>query len=129
MSHLTEDTSVGRGDTLDCACGVVRVEVDVSRGNTVKVNILCCDLTVFGKRPDAFVRCEEASLTVGDRYGDNVADFAFGKPRGLVGRNSGADDAGLVASDGVECQRRAGVIGVDDLAVGYRLSVLIREPR
>ena len=118
MTHLTEDAAVGRGDTLNCASGVVRVEVDVSGGNTVKVDILRCDLTVFGKRLDAVIRCKESAFTVGDRNGNDVADFAFCEPRGLVGSDAGADDAGLVTADGVERQRRAGFVGVDDLTVG-----------
>ena len=40
VAHLTEYTAIGRGDTLDGECRVVRVEGDIGCRVTVKVYIL-----------------------------------------------------------------------------------------
>ena len=64
VTHFTEDSSVGGCDTLDGEARIVGIEVDIGRGVSEKVNVLGCDLSVFGKLLDKLVRRKEASLAV-----------------------------------------------------------------
>ena len=50
MTHFTEYSAVGRGDTLDCIHGIVGVKANVAGCVALEVNILGRDLSVFNKR-------------------------------------------------------------------------------
>ena len=65
MTHLTEDTTVGGGDTFDCKDGAVGVELGVPSGLTGKINVLGSNLTVFSQLADQFLACKETSFAVG----------------------------------------------------------------
>ena len=119
VAHLAKDTSVRGGDALNGIERAVGVKVHVAGSPIVKVHVLGGNLAVGGKLPDQFLSCEETALAVRNRHAVDLADFSQGKPRGLVGGNARAHDAGLVAGDGVKAQGRAAFIRVDDFAIGY----------
>ena len=54
---------------------------------------------------------------MGDGNRVHLAHIRHGQPRRLIGRDARANDAGLVACDGVEGQRRAAFIRVDYLSI------------
>ena len=64
VTHLTEDPSVGRGDTLDGECRVVRVEGYIGCRITVKVYILRSYLAVFSEPAYLSLVAEETPLSV-----------------------------------------------------------------
>ena len=118
VAHLTEDTAIGRSDTLDSKQGAVGVEGSVHGGVAVQVHILGGDLTVLGQFQSQLLACEEAAFAVGDGNIHHIAHIHHAQPGALIGCDPGTDDPALVAADGVEGQSGAGIIGVDDLAVG-----------
>ena len=65
MTHLTKDSTVGRGDTLYCERGAVGVVVDIVGCISVEVNVLSCDLSACDKALDSFFGCEELTRSVG----------------------------------------------------------------
>ena len=81
MSHLAEDSSVRRSNAFDCKIGAVRIVLDFIRYISVKIYILCNDLSVFCKLSDQLFRCNKSSFTVRNRNGINVARLCIGKPR------------------------------------------------
>ena len=117
VSHLTEDKSVGRGDTLDREAGIVRVIENIRGRLAVKINVLRCDLSVLGKFENELVGGKESTLTVRDRYRVDLTDLRLGKPRRHIRCDSRANDSRLVTTDRVKGQRRAILIGVNDLTV------------
>ena len=118
VTHLTEYSSVGRGDTLDSEGGAVGVVLNVVGSVAVKVDVLGCDLTVLDKLCYRLVCSEELTFTVGDRNVLNVTDVAKREPRRHIRCNARSYDLRLVARDVVEGKSRAGCIGIDDLTVG-----------
>ena len=72
MAHLAEDTAVRRGDAFDGKERVVGVEVYVRGRLTVRVDVLCGDLSVCGKLPDQLFTREEAPCR-SDRHADPAA--------------------------------------------------------
>ena len=120
MTHLTQHTAVGGGDTLDGADRAVGVEGGVHGRIARQVNVLGSDLTVLGQLANQLLGAEEAALAVGDRHGVDVTDIGAGQPGGLVGADTGADQLGLVAADDVVGQGGAGLVGVDDLTEGHQ---------
>ena len=75
VSHLTEDASVGRGDTLYRESRAVGVIVDTVGSVAVEVNVLRSYLTVLDKLAHSFLGCQELTLSVRDRNVINVADL------------------------------------------------------
>jgi len=97
VSHLTEHTAVGRGDTLDSVHGIVGIEANVACNVAVKINVLCGDLTVFGKLVDKIVGGQESAFAVRNRNSENVSNGYTAKPRGLIGSHSYTHHTGLVS--------------------------------
>ena len=81
MSHLAENTSVGRSDTFNCTERAVGIPADGSGNCTVGSAVLSCNLTVFDETEHGSLVGNETSFTV--RYGDTVdiASLAACKPR------------------------------------------------
>ena len=118
MAHLAQNPAVGRGDALNGPDGAVGVDIHIHGGGTAQVHILRGDLSVFQELLQQSIGAEEAALAVGDGDIDHVAHLPSGQPGGAVGGDAGTDNAGLVPADDVEAQGGAGVVGVNDLAVG-----------
>ena len=118
VTHFAEDPAVGGGDALDGVQRAVGVEVNVSGGVALQVNVLGGDLAVGRQLTDQLFGCKELALAVGNGDIVHVAHVGQRQPGGLVGGDPGADDTALVAGDVVEGQGGAGLVGVDDLAVG-----------
>ena len=117
MSHLTEYTSVGGGDTLDSVHGVIGIEVDIGSGVSVKVNVLSCYLSVSRKLTNKAFGCDEAALTVRYRNVIYVTYVGVCKPGRLIGSNTGGNNSALVSAYGVEGKGRTALVGIDDLSV------------
>ena len=64
VTHLTEHSAVGRGDTLDSKRGAVGVVADIRGGISVKINVLGSDLTVSRKLESILFAAKEFTLTV-----------------------------------------------------------------
>ena len=120
VTHLTEYTAVGGCDTFNGTDGVVGIEENVACGVAVKVNVLCCDLTVFCKLGKKCGVAEEAAFAVRNRHCVDIANIRFSKPRRFVGCNTRTNEPGLVARDRVECKRGASFICIYNLAVGNK---------
>ena len=120
MAHLTEHTTVGRGDTLNSGGGVVGIVLDVVGHVAVQIHVLGRDLSVLGERTDGGLISQEATLTVGDRHRVDLAGLGQRQPGRFVGGDPGAYQLGLVTADGVEGQSGRVCVTVGDLAVGHQ---------
>ena len=120
MTHLAQHAAVGGDDALDGTHRAVGVECGVHSGIAVQIHILGSDLAVCHQLLDQLLRCEEAALAVGNGHIVNLPDLGTCQPRRFVGANPCAHDLGLVAGNVIVGQGGAGVIGVDDLAVGHK---------
>ena len=119
MTHLTEDTTIRRGDTLDRIVGAVRVVLDIHGRMTLEIHVLGRDLTVLDELLEKCRLTEEAALAVRDRYAVDVTRLRVCKPWRHVRSHTDVDDLRLVASDRVEGKRRTVLIGITDLTVRY----------
>ena len=120
MTHFAEDPAIRRSNALDGAHGAVGVEGGVHGGLALQVNILSGDLAVFRQLLDQGLACQELALAVGNGHIVDIAHLGQAQPGALVGGHPGSYNPALMAADGVEGQGGAGVIGVDDLAVGHQ---------
>ena len=117
MAHLAQDAAVGARDALDGECGAVGVDGEIHAGLTGLAHVLRGDLAVGDQLGEHFIVGDKAALAVADGDGVGVVQAALRQPRGQVGRDAGAHQTALVATDGVERQRGR---GVDDVAVGHQ---------
>ena len=106
MCHLTKDTAVRAGDTLDSAVGTVDIPVLVVGQVSVDIAVAGCNLAVCHQLVDPLFRCYETSLSVGCRVGVNTAKLGACQPWGFVGHNLRVNHLGNMASDSVEGQSR-----------------------
>ena len=120
MCHLTKDTAVRAGDTLDSAVGTVDIPVLVVGQVSVDIAVAGCNLAVCHQLVDPLFRCYETSLSVGCRVGVNTAKLGACQPWGFVGHNLRVNHLGNMASDGVEGQSRCIRILSNDLAARYQ---------
>ena len=123
VTHLTEDSTIGRGDTLDRADGAVGIEGGIHGGNAAQIHVLGSDLAVCGKLLHQFLACDEATLAVGDGNGVDLAHLCACKPGRLGGADTGTHQHGLVATDGVVAQSGAGIIGIDSSILKSRTTI------
>lgn len=117
MTHLAQDATIGAGNALDSQDGAVRVNGEVHAWSTRCVNVLRCNLAVCLERFKQLVGGNKAALSVADCNGVDVAKCALGEPWGHRGGDAGANKLALVATDGVERQRWAGVVHRANVAV------------
>ena len=120
MAHLAQDAAVGARDALDGECGAVGVDGKIHAGLAVLAHVLRGDLAVGDQLSEHLVIGDKAALAVADGDGVGVVQAALRQPRGQVGRDAGAHQTALVATDGVERQRGRIGRGVDDVAVGHQ---------
>ena len=118
VTHLAEDTAVGGGDAFEGTQRTVGVEVDVGSCLAAQIYVLGGDLAVCCQLGNQLGGSQELAFAVGDGDIDNVAHIHQAQPGALHGGDAGMNDAALVAADVVEGQGGAGLIGIDDLAVG-----------
>ena len=81
VSHFAEHSAVGRKYTLNRSHRAVGIEAYVSRCVAVKIHILSCYLSVFGKCLENIILRYKASLAVGNGYGLHLSHLTAGKPR------------------------------------------------
>lgn len=105
VAHLAEDPAVRRGDALDGVQGIVGVEMHVAGGIALQIHILGGDLAVLRQLPNQGFFCQEPALAVGNGHIVHLPHAGQCQPGGLIGGDTGADDAALVPGDGVEGQR------------------------
>ena len=117
MTHLAQDATIGAGNTLDSQDGAVRVNREVHAWSTRCINVLCCYLAVGLERLKQLVGGNKATFSVTDCDGVDVAKCALGEPWRHRGSNAGANKLALVATNGVERQRWAGVVHRTNVAV------------
>ena len=120
MTHLTENTSVRRGDALDAPHRTVRVHRDLHGRKTVLIHILGRDLVVFSQLLQHFLRRDKASFAVRHRDRVDVSGLGKREPRALGGGNTGLNHLGNVAADRVVGQGRLIRAQRADLTVGYQ---------
>ena len=84
VAHLTEYSSVGRGNTFYRKCRIVGLVSDIVGGVAIKINVLCCDLSVCRKLAEKRLITEESSLSVRDRNGVDISYLRTCKPSDLL---------------------------------------------
>ena len=117
VTHLTDNSSVGRGDALDRPNGVVGIEVNILGRIARKVNVLCHDLSVLCKCLDRFLVAKESTLAVRDRNVVDLANPCVHKPRRIVRANSRSDYSRLMSADSVERKSRTALVRINYLSV------------
>ena len=80
VSHFAENTAVGACDTLDGEHRAVGVAGEIHGGNSLKVNVLGCDLAVSFQISNNLLVSYEAAFSVADGNGVNVSYIALGEP-------------------------------------------------
>ena len=84
MGHLSEDTSVRTGDSLDRAIRTVDVPFFIHADISLRIAVLCRHLAIFKQTFDPFLAGYEAALAVRRRICIDAAEFCSRKPWGLV---------------------------------------------
>ena len=107
MCHLTKHTAIRTCNTFNCAIRAIDVPFFVHRYISVKVTVLCCNLSVCKELVKPFFTCNKTSLSVGCRIGINSAKLCPLQPWWLVGNNFRVNHLGNMASDGIvgQCRR------------------------
>ena len=118
MTHLAQNATIGAGDAFDCQNGTVGVNRKVHRRVTHLINILRCNLACRSKLSNRFRACHETALAVADGNRVDIAHIAARKPRRKARSNARANQAALMATDGVK--RKRGSLGRcrNDIAIG-----------
>ena len=110
VTHLTEDTTIGRGDAFNGAQGTVGVEVDVGSCLAAQIYVLGGDLAVCCQLGNQLGGSQELAFAVGNGHVHDIAHIHQAQPGTLGGGDAGVHNAALVAADVVEGQGGAGFI-------------------
>ena len=119
MGHFSEHASAGAGNPLDRGERTIRVDGDVHGRVTVCIAVLRGDLALVRELSDEGGGCVELPFAMGNGDAVDVADRAFGKPRGEIADHAGASVAGNVAADLVMNERRGICAGIANFAVRH----------
>lgn len=115
MSHFAEHPPIRRGDSFDGLNRIVGIKTNIGCRIALQIYILSGDLPILGHF------CTSASSAtnrppMGNGYCMNIPYATVHHPWGLVGGYPSAHQHRLMASNGVEGQRRAAAVGIDNLA-------------
>ena len=77
MTHLAENSAVGRNDALNGVIGIIGVKGDIVGCVAAEINILSYDLTIGGKLLDERLIGNKSALAVRNGNGVNFALLRF----------------------------------------------------